>query len=55
MQLLLHSFRPVGSDIALGEQVLECGVLLSPSKIGLAAAVGVDKVGQQVTDSQVIV
>lgn len=36
--------RPIGSDISLGERVLECGEILSPSKIGLAASVGVDKV-----------
>lgn len=33
--------RPVGCDIAAGQQVLQAGTRLGPSELGLLAAVGV--------------
>jgi len=36
--------RPVGCDIAAGQQVLESGSKLGPSEFGLLAAAGVKKI-----------
>ena len=40
----MFKYRTVGSDIEKDETVLERGTLLGPSEIGLAAAVGVNKI-----------
>jgi len=39
-KLLVH-FRPVGSDIAVGEKILSQGIRLGPSELGLLATTGV--------------
>ncbi|MBX3070339.1 MAG: molybdopterin molybdotransferase MoeA [Thermomicrobiales bacterium] len=38
------NIRPIGSDIAAGATVLETGVFLGPSEIGLLASLGIDPV-----------
>ena len=40
----MFKYRTVGSDIEKDETVLEGGTLLGPSEIGLAAAVGINKI-----------
>ena len=42
--IFMFKYRTVGSDIEKDETVLERGTLLGPSEIGLAAAVGVNKI-----------
>ena len=39
-----HDVRPVGSDIAKGQLILEKGCKLGPSEVGLLSAMGITSV-----------